>query len=160
MIHKFIKYTTEVLNENELTNLYLKHNIDYDRTLLYSDFIESLFELIFTTYIGDDFYEIEDKFMHFDWCWFKNIENFKEENIIFITTDMCYEYFLALMYETFYENKLKNEDTNKKLVNLYKNILSYTNKKTKSELDQMVKLYQMIEKTVKIKTNYQLSIYY
>ena len=159
MTHKFIKYSTELLNENELTNLYSKHNIDYDKTLLYSDFIESLFELIFTTYMGDEFYEIEDKFMHFDWCWVKNIENFKEENIIFITTNMCYEYFLALMYETFYENKFKNGETNKKLVKLYKNILSYNNKKTKSELEQMVKLYQMIDKTVKIKTNYQLSIY-
>jgi hypothetical protein len=88
MIYKFIKYTTELLNEKELNSLYLKHNIDYNRTVLYSDFIESLFELIFTTYIGDEYYEIEDKFLHFDWCWYKNLENFKEENIIFITTDI------------------------------------------------------------------------
>jgi len=160
MIYKFIKYTTELLNEKELNSLYLKHNIDYNRTVLYSDFIESLFELIFTTYIGDEYYEIEDKFLHFDWCWYKNLENFKEENITFITTDICFEYFLSLMYETFYNNKIKSEKTNNKLISLYKNILSYTNKKTNSEFDEMIKLYQMIEKMVKFKRNYELSIYY
>jgi len=160
MIYKFIKYTTELLNEKELNSLYLKHNIDYNRTVLYSDFIESLFELIFTTYIGDEYYEIEDKFLHFDWCWYKNLENFKEENIIFITTDICFEYFLSLIYETFYDNKLKSEETNNKLISLYKNILSYTNKKTNSEFDEMIKLYQMIEKMVQFKRNYELSVYY
>jgi hypothetical protein len=160
MIYKFIKYTTELLNEKELNSLYLKHNIDYNRTVLYSDFIESLFELIFTTYIGDEYYEIEDKFLHFDWCWYKNLENFKEENIIFITTDICFEYFLSLIYETFYDNKLKSEETNNKLISLYKNILSYTNKKTNSEFDEMIKLYQMIEKMLQFKRNYELSVYY
>jgi hypothetical protein len=160
MIYKFIKYTTELLNEKELNSLYLKHNIDYNRTVLYSDFIESLFELIFTTYIGDEYYEIEDKFLHFDWCWYKNLENFKEENIIFITTDICFEYFLSLIYETFYDNKLKSEETNNKLISLYKNILSYTNKKTNSEFDEMIKLYQMIEKMLQFKINYELSVYY
>ena len=160
MIYKFIKYTTELLNEKELNSLYLKHNIDYNRTVLYSDFIESLFELIFTTYIGDEYYEIEDKFLHFDWCWYKNLENFKEENIIFITTDICFEYFLSLIYETFYDNKLKSEETNNKLISLYKNILSYTNKKTNSEFDEMIKLYQMIEKMLQCKRNYELSVYY
>jgi hypothetical protein len=140
MIYKFIKYTTELLNEKELNSLYL--------------------ELIFTTYIGDEYYEIEDKFLHFDWCWYKNLENFKEENIIFITTDICFEYFLSLIYETFYDNKLKSEETNNKLISLYKNILSYTNKKTNSEFDEMIKLYQMIEKMLQFKRNYELSVYY
>lgn len=160
MIQKFIKYTNEQLTENELNNLYLKHHIDYDRTVLFSDFIESLFDLIFTTYLGDEFYEMEDKFLHYEWCWFKNINNFEEENIIFITNDICYEYFLCLMYETFYETKSKGKQSNKNLVNLYKNILSYTRKKTNSEFNQMVKLYRMIEKNIKIKTKYELNIYY
>jgi len=64
------------------------------------------------------------------------------------------------MYETFYNNKIKSEKTNNKLISLYKNILSYTNKKTNSEFDEMIKLYQMIEKMVKFKRNYELSIYY
>ncbi len=149
-----------MLNDEELNRLYLNHNIEYDRCVLYSDFTESLFEIIFTTYMGDEFYKIEDKFLHFDWCWVKNIENFREENIIFITSDISYEYFLGLIYETFYENKLKSEKINNELISLYKNILSYSNKKTESEFYQMIKLYQMIGRNTKLKTKYELSVYY
>jgi len=160
MIKPFIKYTKEIMNKSELNSLYLKHNIDYDRCVLYTDFLESLFTLIFTTYLGDEYHNAEDKFRHFDWCWFKNIENFKEENIFFITTDMCYEYFQALIYETFYENNTKEKESLKKLTDLYKNILSYQKNKSCSDFDQMLKLYSMIEKMVKIKINYELSLYY
>ena len=160
MIKNFIKYTTEIMSESELNSLYLKHNIDYDRCVLYSDFLESLFALIFTTYLGDEFHDSEDKFRHFDWCWFKNINNFKEENIIFITTDVCYEYFLSLMYETFYQNDIKEKEGFKNLTDLYKNILSYKKSKSRSDFDQMLKLYSMIEKMVEIKRNYELSLYY
>ena len=74
---KFLSYIKTPLSENSVNVLLSANNIKYDCAQLYSDFVQSLFTLIFDTYMGDDITSEIDRIYHFKWCWKKNIENFK-----------------------------------------------------------------------------------
>ena len=72
------------------------------------DIFKSLNQTIVDTYLGDEVSEtriplsIEDKELHFEWCWKKTLENFEKENIRIRNTGDHKDYFKDFFMETFY----------------------------------------------------------
>ena len=147
----FLSYIKTPLSENSIAVLYSANNIRYEKCLLFSDYVQSLLSLIFDTYMGDDITSDDDKIKHFQWCWYKNIENFQEEGIHFGDTGNSYNYFLEFMMEVFYtiggkENKKHIPIT---IQTLWLSVFSYNRMKTRSDMDNFVEIYGILDKSLK-----------
>jgi hypothetical protein len=145
---EFLKYVLRPLTDEELTLLYKANSICYERCGLYSDFIQSLMDLIKKTYLGDDVVVSKnDRESHFNWCLTKIIDNFKAESINFSNTSDVYDLLHSYAFDFFYDEKDKDE-MNDKLVKYWEHIFKYSAIKTKSELDTMVDVYKIFEKSL------------
>jgi hypothetical protein len=146
--YEFLKYVFRPLTDEELTLLYRANNICYERCDLYSDFLQTIMDLIKTTYLGDDVIKTtQEKESHFKWCFNKVIENFKLENINFTKTSDLYEFLYSYTFDFFYNEKDK-DSLNDKIVKYWQHIFKYSAIKTKSELDTMVDIYKILEKSL------------
>lgn len=144
---QFLRYIGTPLTKEEMLLLYKANNILYDRCELYRDFIASLTLLIFDTYLGDDIMvEESDIKKHFLWCYNKVIDNFKKEGIVFTKKDELTIYFYTYYYEYFYKVEEKMSD---KLKFLSDTIFNYKKVKCRSDIDTMVEIYRMFEKSLK-----------
>ena len=148
----FLSYIKTPLSEMSIAVLFSANNIRYERCQLYSDYIQSLLALIFDTYMGDEITTEEYKIQHFHWCWDKNIKNFIEEGIEFKDTDVSYNYFLEFMFEVFYtvngkENKPHIAMT---IRTLWLSLFSYNRVKSRSDVDNFIEIYGILEKSLKI----------
>lgn len=145
---EFIKYVLRPLSDEELTLLYKANNICYERCCLYSDFLQSLMELIRSTYLGDDVVvTIKDKESHFNWCLNKILENFNLESINFFKTTEVYDLLYSYCFDFFYNQSEKDLSTDK-LTKYWEHIFKYSALKTKSELDTMVEVYRVLENSL------------
>jgi len=147
----FLSYIKTPLSENSITVLYSANNINYEKCKLFSDYIQSLLSLIFDTYMGDDITSDAHKIKHFQWCWNKNIENFKEEEIYFHDTDESFNYFIEFITEVFYN--INGKDTKKHIPitirTLWLSVFSYNKIKTRSDMDNFVEIYNILDKSLK-----------
>ena len=148
---EFIKYITNPLTKEEMQLLYKANNINYDKCRLYSDFILSLNRLVINTFLGEDvIHNEEDIKNHFNWCITKIIDNFKEENIKFELSEELREYFYNFYIELFYKfnNKEGMEEKLNKLA-----VLSFDHQriKTRSDMDVLLELYRIFEKSLNFK---------
>jgi hypothetical protein len=148
---EFLSYIKSPLSESSIAVLLSANNIKYERSQLYSDFVQSLFHLIFDTYMGDDFTSEPNKFLHFNWCWNKNIDNFKEEGIVFENTKEAYDYFLEFIYEVYYSvpEKDSKPQISKTICNLWENLFSYDTTKTRSDIDNFLDVYKILDNSLK-----------
>jgi hypothetical protein len=148
---EFLSYIKTPLSDNSVNVLLSANNIKYDCAQLYSDFVQSLFTLIFDTYMGDDITSEIDRIYHFKWCWKKNIENFNEEGINFVHTQDGYYYFLEFMCEVYYSihQKETKPQIPQTIKNLWYKLFSYESKKTRSDVDNFIEIYNILDKSVK-----------
>ena len=145
----------EFLNEHKLLMtrenillIYNENKINNDKCELFSDFIRSLFLIIFDTYVGDDFMNAEQRINHFRWCWNKNKNNFEKEGFVFNDNNI-YTYFLDFMVEIYYPSTAKdNPATTHRLLSLWSHVLNYSNQKTKADVDFMVNVYGILDKSL------------
>ena len=147
---EFYNYITEPVTPEEM-RLWVRHkNIDVDRTDLFYDFIDSVHTIVHETFLGDDVITNEDdKQKHFNWCWNKTIENFKEEGIKFNIEGDHYEYFWNFFNESYYTDKDKRDVDN---INNYFLILTKLHiLKTKSELDMLSDIYILLDSNLTVK---------
>ena len=135
------------MSSDQLIYLNTINNVVTEKIELYNDFVISLCYLIHDTYLGDDVYvNIEDVKSHFDWCWYKNIENFEKENINFVIDGEHYYYFLNYFTEIYYRNQDKTKLLFNKIVDFWVGIFSLNKNKTKSEYDIFIEVYKTINK--------------
>jgi hypothetical protein len=93
---------------------------------------------------------LDDQFKHFEWAWQKTILNFVEEGLDF-EGNLLYEYFLEFMLEVYYPIINKNEITiDKKISKLWLDIFDYHRIKTNSDIDALIEIYAIFEKSLKI----------
>jgi hypothetical protein len=148
---EFFKYITTPLTIEEMTMLYKAYNIQYDKCCLFYDFISSLNFYIVDTFLGDDVInEDEDKKNHYNWCFNKVLTDFKEEGIHFTYNDDLNYYFYNFYFELFY-NDLEKENPLEKLNKLPKYSFDYRKIKTRSDLDVLIELYKLFDKSLKNK---------
>ena len=148
---EFLSYIKTPLSDNSVNVLLSANNIKYDCAQLYSDFVQSLLTLIFDTYMGDDITSEIDRIYHFKWCWKKNIENFNEEGINFVHTQDGYYYFLEFMCEVYYSihQKETKPQIPQTIKNLWYKLFSYESKKTRSDVDNFIEIYNILDKSLK-----------
>lgn len=146
----FLGYINNPITKEDMLLFYKENDIKYEKCELYSDFALSLIMTIFDTYMGDDVTSLDDQFKHFEWAWQKTILNFVEEGLDF-EANILYEYFLEFMLEVYYPITNKNEITiDKKISKLWLDIFDYHRIKTNSDIDALIEIYVIFEKSLKI----------
>jgi hypothetical protein len=140
------------LTAENMVILYNANHVRYDLTELLSDYVQSLFCLIFDTYMGDESTSNINRLKHFKWCWDKNNSNFKEEGIIFDNLDL-YEHLLNFIIRTFYvlSSKEENQYIYGSIKKLWSHILNYNQLKSPEDFDEFIKVYKMFCDGIKIK---------
>jgi len=140
----FIDYFSKPMNREDILLIYKINNIIPERSGLYLDFSESLFDLILSTYLGDDVMNERSVKEHFTWCWQKTISSFKKEKIDFENKEL-YNYFFILFQEAFYNEKDKKEVNF--LIQFWRDIFNHSKTKTNSELESFLELYKIFDKS-------------
>jgi len=148
---EFIQYITKQLTMEEMTLLYKANNINYDKCNLYYDFIMTLNRKINNTFLGDDVINNEEDIKnHFEWCFSQNIKNFSKEGILFMETELLKEYFFNFYVELFYYTPVKKDIIDK--LDKFPNMsFDYYRIKTRSDMDVLLELYRIFEKSLDFK---------
>ena len=128
------------------------HNMNYERIELYGDIFKSLNYVIIDTYMGEETNETkislsqEDKESHFEWCWNKMIEDFRQENIIIKHGGEHKEYFRSFFFDTFYNQSERNIKDS--IPNFLVEVFDVEKPFSKSDLDILTELYKLMEKNI------------
>lgn len=144
----FSSYINNKLSKESIMIIYDVNNIIFEKCELFSDFIQSLFYLVFDTYMGDDFTNYDDQIKHYNWCWNKNKENFEEEGFIFDSPKL-FNYLLSYLTEVFY---LAEKDDNFIYIDnilFWIDVFDYTKLKTEFELDTFIEAYKLMDSSLK-----------
>jgi hypothetical protein len=146
----FLAYINNPMSKESISVLYAANNIKFEKCELYGDFVLTLIDTIFETYLGDDCTDLDEQFNHFAWCWNETVNNFKKEGLLF-ESGKLYNYFLEFMFEVFYSYEEKPVDfTDKGVVRIWKDIFNYEKVKTNSEVDTLIEIYHIFDKSLKI----------
>lgn len=148
---EFIKYISIPLTEEEMILLYKANNINYNKCTLFFDFIISLNYKVYNTFLGDDVINTEkDIRSHFNWCFSDLLNDFKIEGIIFDYYLELFDYFYNFYIEVFYSSSNKKESL-EKINKLAKFSFNYHRIKTRSDMDVLIELYRIFEKSLNYK---------
>lgn len=150
----FFNYVTKQVKPEEVDLWFKSNNIVPEKLELFSDFSQSLNDLITETYLGENdspnetkvSMTDEDKTNHFIWCWNKVIENFSKEEIKFNKKGEHFDYFISFFQEIFYrqENKKVRDSVN----GFFEELFDLTKPFTKSDLDMINSLYKSLDKNM------------
>jgi len=143
----FIEYISRPMEKDDILLMYRINNIIPERSNLYLDFTHSLFDLVTTTYLGDEIMSDNSIKEHFEWCWKKTVDSFKKEKIT-INSDSLHSYFSVLFLESFYNEIDKSEKNVNKLLEFWQDIFTYSTTKTRSELEAFIDLYKIFDKSL------------
>jgi len=147
----FLSYIKNNLSEHTLIMLYDANKVRFDKCQIYSDFVCSLLLIVFDTYMGDEYTDKEQRISHFNWCWDKNISNFKEEGIIFKSIVELKDYFKEFLIEVYYniEDKESKPYISENLISLWEYLFDYKKPKSQSDVDSFIEIYNIFEKSLK-----------
>ena len=126
---------------------YRAYGITIEKLELFHDFVFSVFNLVETTYLGNDaVLTEEDQKNHFTWCWDKTVDNLSKEKINLNKRGIHYEYFWDFFLESFYFLKMDNEKI--KIDEYIFKLFNNNHKKTRSELEVLTQIYKLLEKNL------------
>lgn len=146
-LHNFLAYMNIPLTEEEINLVYKANNVNYERSILYYDFLDSFFSLIFNTYLGEEFIHDKQENEHFSWCLNKVVDNFKEEGINFKIKKNFKDLSFSYVKEFFYDDKNK-EINGDKMIKFWNHVFKYNGIKTKSDLDAFVEMYKILDQAL------------
>lgn len=145
---KLLNYINKPLARETIIDYYTKHNIIYERCELYCDFVLSLVDLIFDTYLGDELMNEAERRNHFKWCWNTTVNRFTKEGI-YVDNQKLYKYFLDFMTTVWYSIPKKEYNKLTRNINkLWSDILNYNGNKSKSDIDTLIEVYKLFENSV------------
>jgi hypothetical protein len=155
-MENFFNYISKPVPPDEVDVWLKMNNIIPEKMELFSDFSQSLYELIKMTYLGENTNSIETKITltkednkkHFEWCWNKTIENFKKEGLYFDLKGEHFDYFKIFFEDIFYNQK--EEKIKKSVKNFFDELFDIKKPFTKSDLDMIVVLYKLLDRSLKI----------
>lgn len=143
----FIEYVTRELSMENVIQLYRSYNIIPERIELYLDFVGALNNIVFKTYPGADVMTDSISNAHFNWCWEKTIDSFNKEGVGFKKEDkILRKYLWDYLHENFYN--IEGEIRKESLAAHWEQILTYSNVKTRSDIDTMVEIYRLFERNL------------
>ena len=155
-MENFFNYITKPLPDDEVEIWLKMNNIIPEKMELFSDFSQSLYDLVRDTYLGQTTESFETKISltkednkkHFEWCWNKTIENFRKEGLIFNKKGEHFNYFETFFEDIFYyqkEEKIKNS-----VKDFFSSLFDLNKPFTKSDLDMISVLYRILDKSMKL----------
>jgi hypothetical protein len=145
----FVDFTSYENYKHQIEIWYRAYNISREKMELFHDFLISLNELVENTYLGSDVILTDDDIKgHFNWCWDKNINNFKNEVFLF-ENQKLYEYFLEYSIQVFYSVEKNIDYSDKNSLIFWNELFDYSKNKTNSEIDTFIEIYKIIEKAQK-----------
>lgn len=146
---RFLAYIHQPMSWEAIQMIYTKNNVIYQKCGLYNDFIKSLLITVFDTYMGDEITDSDEQLNHFNWCWDKTLNNFKDEGFLFQNKNL-YSYFLEFCFEVFYSNKDKSKIAFESgILKIWDDLFNYSKIKTNSDVDALVEIYSLMEITLK-----------
>lgn len=138
------------LTLSALDLIYTSNNIVFERVDLYRDFILTLNDLVFTTYLGDEHTNEEQRITHFNWCWNYVSDKLAHGNISFKKNKDAHVYFINFYFDTFYDTDKTGEiGLPIKIHEVWNSIFDYNIEKPRTDLDTFITLYRVFEKTYK-----------
>jgi hypothetical protein len=151
-MENFFNYVTKPLPPEDVDIWFKGNNIIPEKLELYSDFSHSLNLLIIDTYLGEQpqsnetkiTLTEEDNTKHFEWCWDKQIESFKKEDVSFDNRGEHFDYFKSFFDEIFYNQK--EEKIRKSIESFFNDLFDMKKPFTKSDLDMVATIYKMLDK--------------
>lgn len=145
---ELLNYIHEPMSKESLLLQYNINNIKFEKCELFNDFIQSLMDLIFDTYVGDDFMNVMDQKGHFKWCWNRTVASFRKEGIL-IGDIKVYNYFMDFMFDMYYpKNKVDEQNLSYNILRLWAYIFDYTNVKSKADADNLIEIYKLLEQSL------------
>jgi hypothetical protein len=153
-MENLFNYISKQVDPEEVDIWFKVNNIIPEKMELYYDFCYSLFSLMVTTYLGGSFdtsetgviMNEEENLQHFKWCWSKNIENFKREEINFNDEGEHFNYFYSLFTEVFYTQK--REDLRNSINDFFDDLFNREKPFTQVDLDLVYNLYKSLDKNI------------
>ena len=154
-MENFYSWMMKPVNREDVEIWFNVNNMIYEKRQLFSDFTFSLYDIIKSTYLGDDItnpsetkiiLSQKEKENHFEWCWNKTIENFSKENIKFNLTGEHKDY-----YEKFYMDLFYNAENNKisgNILMFFEELFNEDKMFTKSDLDMLTEIYKLLNKNI------------
>ena len=154
-MENFYSWMMKPVNREDVEIWFNINNMIYEKRQLFSDFTFSLYDIIKSTYLGDDItnpsetkiiLSQKEKENHFEWCWNKTLENFSKENIKFNLTGEHKDY-----YEKFYMDLFYNAENNKISANIlmfFEELFNEDKMFTKSDLDMLTEIYKLLNKNI------------
>lgn len=153
-MENLFNYISKQVDPEEVDIWFKVNNIIPEKMELYYDFCYSLFSLMVTTYLGGSTETSEtgvimsedENLQHFKWCWSKNIENFKREEINFNDEGEHFNYFYNLFTEVFYAQK--REDLRNSINDFFDDLFNREKPFTQVDLDLVYNLYKSLDKNI------------
>jgi hypothetical protein len=153
-MENLFNYISKQVDPEEVDIWFKVNNIIPEKMELYYDFCYSLFSLMVTTYLGGSaetsetgvIMNEEENLQHFKWCWSKNIENFKREEINFNDEGEHFNYFYTLFTEVFYTQK--REDLRNSINDFFNDLFNREKPFTQVDLDLVYNLYKSLDKNI------------
>lgn len=153
-MENLFNYISKQVDPEEVDIWFKVNNIIPEKMELYYDFCYSLFSLMVTTYLGGSaetsetgvIMNEEENLQHFKWCWSKNIENFKREEINFNDEGEHFNYFYSLFTEVFYTQK--REDIRNSINDFFDDLFNREKPFTQVDLDLVYNLYKSLDKNI------------
>jgi hypothetical protein len=152
-MENFFTYISKPVDKEDLQIWIDGNNICHQKFELFNDFVLSLINLIYVTYLGDDinkttniFLNSDDNENHFEWCWNKVIQNFGKEGIYFENKGEHLEFFKNFILETFYNQKINQVKFS--LERFFSEIFNLDGPHTLSDLDLLKTIYVSLDKNL------------
>lgn len=149
-MENFFNWMAKPVPPDEVLVWFNVHNMNYEKIELCGDIFKSLHQIVLNTYLGDENNETkivlsnEDNIKHFEWCWKKLVENFRKENILIKSEGPHKDYLKSFFLDTFYDPKEKN--IKMAIPNFLDDVFSLDKPFSKSDLDILTELYNLMEK--------------
>lgn len=130
-----------------------KYMIIKDRVEIYKDFTINLLSYIMDFYLDNKTLSADNDIRnHYNWCFNKVCDEFKEEGLDFSNNENLRQYFYDFFYHQFY--KRENQDI---VYTYYEkfwlNIFNIEKQNNKNIMNTMVELYNIFDKSVNHEKN-------
>jgi hypothetical protein len=153
-MENLFNYISKQVDPEEVDIWFKVNNIIPEKMELYYDFCYSLFSLMVTTYLGgmsetsetSIVMNEEENLQHFNWCWTKNLENFRKEEINFNNEGEHFDYFYSLFTEVFYTQK--REELRNSINDFFDDLFNREKPFTQVDLDLVYNLYKSLDKNI------------
>jgi hypothetical protein len=130
-----------------------KYIIVKDRVEIYKDFTINLLNYIYAYYLDKETLSDDlDIRNHFNWCFNKVCDEFKEEGLNFTKNEPLRQYFHEFFYYQFY--KRENQDISLGYFErFWQNIFTINGQKNKNVMNTMIELYNIFDTSVNQEKN-------